>query len=229
MSLMLKDLPDTLKPRERLKKYGVDYLNNEELLAILLRTGTKNISVKDLALNVLKEIENIKDLDNLSLNSFLNIKGIGTAKAMSILAALELGKRIYLLNDKNEKIKIKNGLIVYNMFKYLDKLEKQENLIVLLLDNKNYLINSVNVFKGSLNISIAHPREIFKVAIKNSASGLIIVHNHPSGDPTPSYNDKKMTEKVISAGEIIGIPVIDHIIIGKNKYYTFKEDKVVMI
>ena len=229
MSLMIKDTPEFTRPRERLKKFGVDYLNNEELLAILLRTGTKSMSVKDLALNVLKELDNISDLDNLTLNKFLKIKGIGEAKAMSILAALELGKRIYLKNKVTEKVNIKNGLDIYNLFKYLNYTDKQENLIVLLLDSKNNLIKSKIVFKGSLNISVAHPREIFKEAILNSASRIILVHNHPSGDPTPSLNDQQITKQMLKSGEIIDIPVIDHIIIGNNKYYTFKENKVVIL
>lgn len=227
MSLMLNELPDFIKPRERLKQQGVSSLSNEELIAILLRTGTKNISVKDLSLKVLKKIENISDLENMSLKQFLNIPGIGEAKAMSIIAALELGKRVYLFNQNDQRLKIKNGDIVYNLFKYLDKLEKQENLIVLLLDNKNYLIHNTTVFKGTLNSSIAHPREIFNLAIKHSASSIIIVHNHPSGDPVPSNHDRQFTQNLLKAGNIIGIPVIDHIIIGKNKYYTFKENEVV--
>lgn len=227
MSLMLNELPDFIKPRERLKQQGVSSLSNEELIAILLRTGTKKISVKDLSLKVLKKIENISDLENMSLKQFLNIPGIGEAKAMSIIAALELGKRVYLFNQNDQRLKIKNGDIVYNLFKYLDKLEKQENLIVLLLDNKNYLIHNTTVFKGTLNSSIAHPREIFNLAIKHSASSIIIVHNHPSGDPVPSNHDRQFTQNLLKAGNIIGIPVIDHIIIGKNKYYTFKENEVV--
>ena len=229
MSIMLKDTPLFTRPRERLKKYGVEYLTNEELLSILLRTGTKNISVKDLSLYVLKQLDNISEINNASLNSLKAITGIGEAKAMSILAALELGKRIYLKNETINKIIIKNGLSVYNLFRYLIYTEKQENLIVLLLDSKNNLIKSKTVFKGSLNISIAHPREIFKEAIINNANSIILVHNHPSGDPYPSINDKNITNQMIHSGTIIGIPVIDHIIIGNNKYYTFKENKVVIV
>lgn len=229
MSMMLKDLPNHLKPRERLLKFGVHNLSNEELIAILLRTGTKDLSVKDLSLKVLKEIEKISDLENISLNTFLNTKGIGQAKAMSLIAALELGKRVYLFDQKEEKIKITNGQVIYNLFFYLDKLENQENLVVLLLDNKNYLIDSKTIFKGTIDSSVAHPREIFNFAIKNSASKIIIVHNHPSGDPTPSSQDKVFTQNIFAAGKIIDIPIIDHIIIGHNKYYTFKENKVVIM
>ena len=228
MSLMIKDTPSYLKPRERLNKLGVESLTDEELLAILLRTGTKDVSVKDLALNVLKEINKLEDMSNLTLNKLINIKGMGEAKAMSILASLELGKRVYL-SSENKEIIIKSGKDVYNYFKYLNKVEKQENLIVMLLDNKNKVIDTKTIFKGSLNISIAHPREIFKYAVINNASRIILVHNHPSGDATPSLNDEQITNQMVKTGEIIGIPVIDHIIIGNNKYYTFKENKVVIV
>ncbi len=228
MSLMLKNIPSYLKPRERLKNFGVESLTDEELLAILLRTGTKDVSVKDLALNVLKEINKLEDISNLTLNKLVNIKGMGEAKAMSILASLELGKRVYLYTEQKEII-IKSGKDVYNYFQYLNKTEKQENLIVMLLDNKNKVIDTKTIFKGSLNISIAHPREIFKYAVINSASRIILVHNHPSGDATPSLNDEQITNQMVTTGEIIGIPVIDHIIIGNNKYYTFKENKVVIV
>lgn len=229
MSIMLKELPNYLKPRERLKRYGVTSLTNEELIAILLRTGTKDISVKDLAIQVLKHLENIQDISDLTLNNLMQINGIAEAKAMSILSALELGKRVYLFSEKEDKVSIKNGYEIYAKFKYLQKTEKQENLIVVLLDNKNQLINSKTIFKGSLNISIAHPREIFKYAINHNAAFIIVVHNHPSGDPKPSASDQEFTNQIIKTGEIVGIPVIDHIIIGNNKYYTFKENKVVKI
>ncbi len=227
MSLMLKDMPTFLKPRERLKTYGAASLTNEELLAILLRTGTKDISVKNLALNVLQTIEKIADLENLTLNSLIKIKGMGEAKAMSILAALELGKRVFILKGSKEIEQIRSGKDVYAKFKYLNQLEQQENLIALLLDNKSKVIASKVIFKGSLNTSIAHPREIFKYAINNNAAYIIIVHNHPSGDATPSPQDKLFTHDLIKSGKIIGIEVIDHIIIGKNNYYTYKENKVI--
>ena len=226
---MIKDIPKFNRPRERLKRYGVKYLSDEELLAILIRTGTKSISVKDLSLAVLQKIEKISDLDMLTLTNLQEIKGIGQAKAMSIIAALELGKRIYLKNDYLDNTIIKSGTDIYKLFSYLIQTEKQENLMVVLLDSKNRLIKSKKVFKGSLNISIAHPREIFKEAINNSANSIILVHNHPSGDPTPSKNDCAITKQMIASGEIIGIKVIDHIIIGHNKYYTFRENKVVMV
>lgn len=228
MSMMLKDIPDFLKPRERLKSFGVSSLSNEELIAILLRTGIKSTSVKELSLEVLKTIEKISDLNNVSLNQFMSISGIGEAKAMSIIAALELGKRVYLFNDKDKIIKINNSYTVYNLYKYL-RMEEQENLIALFLDNKNCLIKSTKVFKGTVNSSIAHPRDIFKLAIRNNASSIIIVHNHPSGDATPSKEDITFTNNIFTSGKIIGIPVIEHVIIGNNNYYSFKENKMVIL
>ena len=221
-------MPLNSRPRERLLNFGAENLSDEELLSIILRTGTKNESVKEVSLEILKLIDHLEEMDQLTLNKLMQIKGIGQAKAMSIIAALEFGKRVYLKSDK-KVYKITSGYHIYELFKYLYKLEKQENLIVVLLDNKNKIIKSKTVFKGSINISIAHPREIFNFAILNSAYAIIIVHNHPSGDPTPSKNDCAITKQMIASGEIIGIKVIDHIIIGHNKYYTFRENKVVMV
>ena len=227
MSIMMSKMPDVMKPRERLKTYGISKLSELELLSILLRTGTKDISVNDLALNVLMLVETINDLDNLTLSDLMNIKGIKEAKAMAILSALELGKRLYLRLNYKERLKIYNGEIIYNLFKYLNVTQRQENFVVVLLDNKNYLIKSKVIFKGSINESIAHPREIFRFAISYSATYIIAVHNHPSGDVIPSNQDIKFTNNLIKSGKIIGIPVIDHIIIGNNTYYTFKEKVVV--
>ena len=227
MSIMMSKMPDVMKPRERLKTYGISKLSELELLSILLRTGTKDISVNDLALNVLMLVETINDLDNLTLSDLMNIKGIKEAKAMAILSALELGKRLYLRLNYKERLKIYNGEVIYNLFKYLNVTQRQENFVVVLLDNKNYLIKSKVIFKGSINESIAHPREIFRFAISYSATYVIAVHNHPSGDVLPSNQDIKFTNNLIKSGKIIGIPVIDHIIIGNNRYYTFKEKVVV--
>ena len=227
MSIMMSKMPDVMKPRERLKTCGVSKLNELELLSILLRTGTKDISVNDLALNVLMLVETINDLDNLTLSDLMNIKGIKEAKAMAILSALELGKRLYLRLNYKDRLKIYNGEVIYNLFKYLNVTQRQENFVVVLLDNKNYLIKSKVIFKGSINESIAHPREIFRFAISYSATYIIAVHNHPSGDVIPSNQDIKFTNNLIKSGKIIGIPVIDHIIIGNNRYYTFKEKVVV--
>ena len=227
MSIMMSKMPDVMKPRERLKTYGISKLSELELLSILLRTGTKDISVNDLALNVLMLVETINDLDNLTLSDLMNIKGIKEAKAMAILSALELGKRLYLRLNYKDRLKIYNGEVIYNLFKYLNVTQRQENFVVVLLDNKNYLIKSKVIFKGSINESVAHPREIFRFAISYSATYIIAVHNHPSGDVIPSNQDIKFTNNLIKSGKIIGIPVIDHIIIGNNRYYTFKEKVVV--
>ena len=226
--MKIKEMPLECRPRERLKKYGSKNLSNEELLAILIGSGTKNISVKELSLEVLKLIDTINMADKLTLSQLKNIKGIGQAKAMSIIAAVELGKRIYILKNQNIT-KINNGQDIYNLFSYLYKLEKQENLIVVLLDNKNCIIDSKIIFKGTINMSIAHPREIFRYAILSSAFCIIIVHNHPSGTSYPSQNDILFTSKIIETVKIVGIPVIDHIIIGNNNYYTFRDNKVVKI
>lgn len=226
--MKIKQMPLDARPRERLKNVGVENLSQEELLAIILRSGTKNISVKELSLEVLKLINEIYNVDNLTLSLLMTIKGMGETKAMSILAALELGKRVYLKSDcKIEKIT--NGEDIYHLFHYLYKLEKQENLIVLLLDTKMQIINHKTIFKGSINMSVASPLEIFQFAILNNASNIIVIHNHPSGDPTPSNYDVSFTKQIIKCGDILGIKVIDHIIIGNNKYYTFRNNEVIEV
>lgn len=220
---LIKNIPKNSRPRERLIKYGEKSLSDDELIAIILKTGTKDISVKDLALNVLNKFQNISDLKNVELNTIKNIKGIGLVKAIELKAAIELGRRVYLDKDINE-IQIKNSKDVYEYFNNLLKDKKQEYFYVLYLDNKKKIITNKLLYIGTINGSVSHPREIFKMAYLTSASFLICVHNHPSGDPTPSKEDINFTNKLIEIGILNNIPILDHIIIGKNKYYSFFEE-----
>ena len=220
MSYMIKDLPSSEKPREKLKKYGVENLSDEDLIAILLRCGTKNISVKDLAIKIKKEYPN---LNNISINDLKKINGMGEVKAITLMAALELGRRSLNIIDENN-IKFNKAQIIYEYFKNKMINLKQENLIAIFLDNKIKMINYKIIFIGTVNTSISHPREIFKEAINNSAVYIILVHNHPSGDSTPSIADKKFTLQVYSTSKVIGIPLLDNIIIGKNNYYSFYDN-----
>lgn len=225
MSYLIKDLPVSEKPREKFKKIGVKNLTNEELIAIVLRTGTKEISVKDLAINITKEIKDITEYNAWNINNLTKIKGVGEVKAITLLAAIELGRRSTSFKD-NEKISVTNAKIIYELFKYdLVNLE-QEQLIAIFLNTKKQIILSKTIFIGTINKIVVHPREIYHEAIKNCASSLILVHNHPTGDPTPSKEDINFTKEIISTGKIIGIPVIDHIIIGNNKYYSFYDNGV---
>ena len=216
MTYLIKDLTEEEKPREKLKKYGVKNLTDEELIAIILRCGTKNMSVKDLAIKIKKEFKTLSDLSYIELSK---IKGVGEVKAITLLAAIELGIRSTYKEDKN--IKLNRPENIYDFFKNKLIHLKQENLMAIFLDNKNKLIAYKTIFIGTINMSVSHPREIFKEAMKNSSVYIILVHNHPSGDPTPSVADLKFTNQVYKTSKIIGIPLLDHIIIGNNKYYSF--------
>ncbi len=219
MTYLIKDLPEEEKPREKLKKYGVKNLTDEELIAIILRCGTKNMSVKDLAIKIKKEFKTLSDLSYIELSK---IKGVGEVKAITLLAAIELGIRSTYKEDKD--IKLNRPENIYEFFKNKLIHLKQENLMAIFLDNKNKLIAYKTIFIGTINMSVSHPREIFKEAMKNSSVYIILVHNHPSGDPTPSVADLKFTNQVYKTSKIIGIPLLDHIIIGNNKYYSFYDN-----
>ena len=223
MNYTIKELEIDSRPRERLKKYGSNVLSDEELLAILLRTGTKEVNAKTLAANILKNIGGITNFNNTSLNDLATIKGIGEVKAITILAALELGKRALKINTNH--LKILNNKSVYDLFKYDFINVYQEKFIALFLDIKNNLITYETIFIGTLSNATIHPRELFKAAIKNSASKIIILHNHPTGNSNPSNADIALTKKLNDIGELMSIPIIDHIIIGYHNYYSFTENK----
>ncbi len=223
-NLLIKDLPSNEKPRERLIKFGAENISNEELISIILRTGTKDCSVKNLSAHILSLFSNITEMRNLELNSIVNIKGIGKVKAVELIAALELGRRVYYEEDLNTKIKIKSGNDIYSYFKYIIKDNTQERFYCVYLDVKKKIIGIKLLFIGTVNISTIHPREIFKNAYLLSSSYIICVHNHPSGDETPSILDHEVTKELVRIGKIQKIPVLDHIIIGEINYYSFYEN-----
>ncbi len=227
MNVLIKDIPLSERPRERLINKGVEYLSNEDLLAILLKTGTKDYSVKTLASNILKQIENINNLKDINLENLIKIKGIGKAKACEILAAIELGKRLNQKIDNLNQIKVYSSSSIYEYYqaKLGDKL--QEYFYCVYLDTKNHIIKDKLLFIGTINESLIHPREIFKEAYLLSASSIICVHNHPSGNINPSNNDIIMTKQLIEVGKILGIKVLDHIIIGKDNYFSFNDNNLV--
>lgn len=218
-----KDKINEDKPREKLKKYGVENLSDSELLSILLRTGNKNYSVEELSNNILKEINGITNLKNIGLNSLIKINGIKLSKASTLLASIELGKRVL---KKENFSKINNSLQIYNAFKHEFIGVKQEMFYVLLFDNKMNLILKKEIYKGTINKVNIEPREVFKIAIVESASFIIIMHNHPSGDTTPSKEDIEITNTMIKTGKLVGIKVVDHIIISENSYYSFYENSL---
>lgn len=220
MTYLIKELPIEERPRERFKKYGVKALSNEELISIILRTGSHNKSVKELSTDLLKKI-NIHELNNTNYQQIKNIKGIGEVKAITLLSAIELGKRV--TSKKEEKYHITSSKDVYDLIKNEMINELQEKLIVLYLDNRNNLIDKKTIFIGTVNQSSIHPRDVFREAVKLNSVKIILSHNHPAGSIEPSYSDLHMTNKFISIGKLMEIEVLDHLIIGNNDYYSFKE------
>lgn len=220
-----KKLSNQDKPRERLLLYGSNSLSNDELLAIILKTGSKKYNVKELSLKLLEELGDIYKLKDIGINRLMQIDGIGRVKAIELKAALELGRRIFLDNYNIEKIDFNNPQIIYNYFYNILSKKKQEYFYAVYVDTKGKYIDKKCLFIGTINSSVIHPREIFKEAYLLSANGIICIHNHPSGDSTPSREDINITNKLREIGIIHGIKIIDHIIIGNGNYYSFYEDK----
>jgi len=218
----IKDLPPSSKPRERFLKLGPEALSDAELFAIILRTGTINENVIDMSNRLIAE-HGLNNLFECSLKELQEIKGIGPGKAMQLLSMAELGKRYN--QSKNKITRITSAEDVFNIFKDKLKNEKQECFYVLLLSTKNNLITEpILISKGVLDAAIIHPREVFKPAIKNSASRIILVHNHPSGDPSPSDEDLDITRRIVESGKELDIKVLDHVIIGSEKWWNWVEN-----
>lgn len=222
----IKELPINERPRERLKDVGVENLTDKEILAIILKTGTKEKSVSDIALDLLKKYD-LNDLKNISINDLILIKGIGEVKAIEILAAIELGKRIYLREDK-KLVKLENAKSIWESARYLYNGSKQEKFYCYYFNNKQELIERKLLFMGTINQATTHTREVFKEAYRVSASTIVCLHNHPSNDVTPSKADILFTESLMRTGAIQGIPVVDHIIAGDNSFYSFYEHKNIL-
>jgi len=218
--MKIKDLPDSSRPRERFLKFGKEALSDAELFAIILRTGTIKENVVDMSNRLIKEYS-LEKLFDCSLKELQEIKGIGPSKAMQILAMAELGKRYN--QSKNPVKKISSAKDVFDYFHERLKDEKQENFYVLILNGQNHIIKEELISKGVLDSAILHPREVFKPAIKNSASKLILVHNHPSGDPKPSKEDRDFTRELCQAGNVMQVKILDHVIIGDNQHYSFAD------
>ncbi|MDD3363699.1 MAG: DNA repair protein RadC [Syntrophomonas sp.] len=218
---LIKDMPLNMRPREKLLAEGETALNNHELLAIILGNGTKDISALELANRLLDTYKGLRRLQEASLEELKQEKGIGPAKAASIKAALEIGRRI----SKDVEIRdlIKSPKDVEKMLVQEMRVYDREHFVVLYLDRKGGLIVKEDVSVGGLHSSIVHPREVFKTAVKRSAASIILAHNHPSGDPSPSREDIDITRRLVEAGGIMGIEVLDHVVIGENTYCSLKE------
>jgi len=216
--MRIKDISKWERPRERMKYNGVESLSNSELLAIILQKGTRKENVVDMA-NRLISRYSFEKLSECSLNELKEIKGIGDAKGMQILALFELSKRIKSGVIAEKVVNSSEDIAKY----YMERMKglKREHLIAVFLDSKNKIINDKIISIGTLNSSLVHPREVFKEAIKSSANAIILVHNHPSGDCGPSSEDIEITDRVREAGEMVGIKLLDHVIVGKYKHYSY--------
>ena len=216
--MKIKEIPKNERPVERLLLNGSEVLSNEELLSILIKTGSRGFSAKELACMILKECDG--DLNCINYQMLSKLNGMGDVKSASILAGIELGrracKRISSIND----IRITSSDIVFDYYRDFFINKKQEYFYCIFLDTNKVVIKDKLLFIGTLDYSVVHPREVFKEATLVSASSIICVHNHPSGNVMPSKNDFEITKKLISAGEMLGIKIIDHVIIGCDKYYS---------
>lgn len=226
--LMLKELPKDERPREKMMAKGAASLSNAELLAILLRTGTKADSAVRLAERLLKRQEELglAGLAVLTTQEMRKIKGIGIAKAVTVAAAVEIGKRLASLVP-GERPSIMSPADAANYMMPKLRYETKEHFVGILLSTKNHIIAAPTISVGTLNASLVHPRELFKEAINYSAASIILVHNHPSGDPTPSTEDIALTQNLVKAGKLLDISVLDHVIIGDNKYVSLKEKGII--
>jgi len=222
----LKDLPADLQPRERLHLCGTEALSNSEILAILLRIGSKGENVLELAERILTEAGGLRGLVRLSLPELQQIHGIGPAKAAQVKAALELGRRSVSCDPLTQPVvnsPVDAAELVMEEMTILDR----EHFRIMHLSTRNNVIGISEVSVGSLNASIVHPRECFKEAIRRNANAIILLHNHPSGDPTPSKEDVAITRRLAEGGRLLGIEVLDHIIIGDKRFISLKEQGVV--
>lgn len=220
--MKLKDLPRIDRPREKLIKYGPGKLSNAELLAILLRTGTKDTNVVELSKKILNNITK-KGIIDIDYKQLADINGLGPAKACEVIACFELGKR--LLKDKKAEIYL-SPKEIWNELKDIRD-NKKEHFVIFYLDTRSQEITREIISIGTLNANLIHPREVFEPAVRNLAAQIIIAHNHPSGNPEPSKEDIEVTKNLVESGKLLGIEVIDHIIVSKDTYLSFKEKGII--
>ena len=226
-SIKVIDIPKEERPIEKLLINGPEILSNAELLAVILRTGTRGENVISLSTRILSEFDGLNGLLDIGISEITSIKGIKNIKASQILAIGEIFRRFNSLNLIREGNSISSPRDIAKLLINEMMSLKQEILKLIMLDTKNNIIGIKDVFKGSLNTSIVHPREIFKEALKKSSSSIIICHNHPSGDPIPSKEDINITLRLKECSKIIGIDLLDHLIIGKDKFVSLKEKGII--
>lgn len=228
----IKEMPEDERPQEKLIKFGPNYLSNAELLALIIRTGNrKGDSSIDTATKVLRSLRSENDLDglsslkNASFSDLMKVDGIGEAKAAMIIAAVQLGVRLSVSNT-GSKIRVTSPSIAANYVLSQMSILEEEHFRIMTLNTKKEINFIREISKGILDMTLVHTREVFKAAISDNAHSIILLHNHPTGDPSPSREDIKLTNDLIAALKIIGIDILDHIIIGDNKYFSFLEEGI---
>lgn len=219
---MIRDLPEDERPRERLKRLGARVMSNAELLAIMLRTGADGQNVLRLAEQLLARFQGLPGIARASLAELQAVHGIGPAKAITIKAALELGRRL-MAAAPEERPRITSPADAANLLMSEMMLLEQEELRVVLLDTRNHVLRVKTVYRGSLNTSVVRIGEVYRDAVKDNAAALIVSHNHPSGDPSPSPEDVHVTRQIRQAGALLDIELLDHVIIGRQRYVSLKE------
>lgn len=227
--LRIKDLPNGETPYEKIESHGAEVLSNAELIAVIIRSGLKNTTSVEVAQRLMKEYASnghIGSLNNISLGELQSIKGIGRVKALQIKAALELSKRISSYK-KQRTVNITSPWDVSQYIMEEMRYLKQEHFGIIMMNTKNEILKFLKITVGTLNASLVHPREVFSEPIKCKSASIILVHNHPSGDPTPSKEDIDTTKRLIESGNILGIKILDHVIIGDGKYISLKEKEII--
>ncbi len=222
----IHDLPRSERPRERLQNHGAEALSSQELLALILGRGVKGESVMVTAQRLLSAFGNIKNISEASLQELSAIKGIGLAKAAQLKAAFELSRRKE--DHETEQIQVRSHKDAIKIVRQRLKGKKKEHFLILCLDTRNNLIRTAKISTGTLNASLVHPREVFKEAIQSLASSIILVHNHPSGNPEPPDADIEITKRILETGKNIGIDVLDHIIVADKDSFSFKERGIIL-
>ncbi len=222
---MIRDIPNSERPRERLRHYGANALSTSELLAILLRIGVRGENVIHLAMRLLSDHSGLSGLAKASFSELEATRGIGPAKVTQLKAAFELGRRL-LVEAPDERPQIRSPGDAANLVMLEMSLLEQEHLRLILVDTKNRVLEMPTVYIGNLNTSVIRVGELFRHALRANCAGMIVVHNHPSGDPTPSPEDVRVTERIVEAGRLLDVDVLDHLIIGKQRYVSLKERKL---
>jgi len=223
--LMIRDLPESERPRERLKNYGAGALSTAELLAILLRVGTRGENVINLAMRLLSQYGGLSGLAKASFPELEHTRGVGPTKVTQIKAAFELGRRL-LVSAPDERPQVRSPADAANLVMIEMGLLDQEHLRLILLDTKNRVLEIPTVYIGNLNTSVIRVGELFRYALRANCAGMIVVHNHPSGDPSPSPEDVRVTERIVDAGKLLDVDVLDHIVIGDHRFVSLKERRL---